>query len=573
MAAYGFPILKVYKNHNFFANKILVHNCGEIPLCPYDSCRLLALNLYSYVNEPFTPNSNFNFELFKEHVIYAQRFMDDIVDLEIEKVETIIDKIKNDPEPEEIKRTELELWIKIKEKAEQGRRTGLGITAEGDMLAALGYKYGTEEATDFSEEIHKVLAVTAYESSITMAKERGAFKVWDFETEINNPFIQRIWENLSDEYKEMMKTYGRRNISLLTVAPTGTVSIMTQTTSGIEPVFLPAYMRRRKINPNYKSAKSSFIDEVGDHWEEYPVFHPKFKVWAEINGHNTSELEKLNETELNNLVKESPYYGATANDVDWVEKVKMQGKIQKWVDHSISVTVNLPNNVTEELVGQVYKTGWESGCKGITVYRDGSRSGVLVSKTETKKNDIFKENDAPKRPKTLQCDVIRFTNKGEKWIGFLGLYDSRPYEIFTGLQEKVGIPAWIERGEIVKIKEKGQEHSRYDFVYYDKDGYQQDFKGLNRVFNSEYWNYGKLISAVFRHGMPLSNILDLIDKLDFGESELISSWRNGIKRMIKTYVKDGTKVHGEQCPNCGSHKIIYKEGCKSCLDCSWSRCS
>lgn len=546
--------------------------CGEIPLCPYDSCRLLSLNLYSYVENPFTPNAKFNMELFKEHVIYAQRFMDDIVDLEIEKVETILSKIQSDPEPNHIKNTEFELWTKIREKAIQGRRTGLGITAEGDMLAALGYKYGTEEATEYSELIHKELAMSAYESSIIMAKERGAFKVWDFETEINNPFIQRIWDNLSDEFKTLMKEYGRRNISLLTAAPTGTVSLMTQTTSGIEPVFLPAYMRRRKINPNDKSTKATFIDEVGDHWEEYPVFHPKFKVWAEINGHDTSELENLKESELEALLKQSPYYGATSNDVNWVEKVKMQGKIQKWIDHSISVTVNLPTDVTEELVSKVYKTGWESGCKGVTVYRDGSRSGVLVSKSETNKTDIFRENDAPKRPKSLQCDVIRFTNKGEKWIGFLGLYDNRPYEIFTGLQDKVGIPSWVEKGEIIKVKEKGQD-SRYDFMYYDRDGYQQDFKGLNRVFNSEYWNYGKLISAVFRHGMPLSNILDLIDKLEFGDSDVISSWKNGIKRMIKMYVKDGTKVHGEVCPNCGSHKIVYKEGCKSCLDCSWSRCS
>lgn len=562
--------LKVYKNHNFFANKILVHNCGEIPLCPYDSCRLLALNLYSYVNNPFTKDAEFNFSLFKEHVIYSQRFMDDIVDLEIEKVDAIIEKIQNDPEPNDIKRTEIELWYKIKEKAEQGRRTGLGITAEGDMLAALGFKYGTEEATNFSEEVHKLLAVTAYESSIIMAKERGAFKVWDFETEINNPFIQRIWENLSDEYKDMMKEFGRRNISLLTVAPTGSVSIMTQTTSGIEPVFLPAYMRRRKINPNDKSAKSTFVDEVGDHWEEYPVFHPKFKIWAEINGHDTSELEKLNETELNNLVKMSPYYGATANDVDWVEKVRMQGKIQKWVDHSISVTVNLPNNVTEELVGEVYKTGWESGCKGITVYRDGSRSGVLVSKTETKKTDIFGENDAPKRPENLPCDVMRFTIKGERWIGFLGLYDNRPYEIYTGLQEKVNIPNYVENGVIRKIKTKGEE-SRYDFIYTDKDGYQQEFRGLNRAFNREYWNVARMLSAILRHGMPLLNVMGLIDKLDFGESD-ITSWKNGIKRMIKKYVKDGTKVKGEECPNCGSHKIIYKEGCKTCLDCNWSKC-
>lgn len=544
--------------------------CGEIPLCPYDSCRLLALNLYSYVNEPFTANANFNFTLFKEHVIYAERFMDDIVDLEIEKIDTIIAKIKSDPEPEEIKRTELELWTKIKEKAEQGRRTGLGITAEGDMLAALGFKYGTEEATNFSEEVHKVLAVTAYESSIIMAKERGSFKVWDFETEINNPFIQRIWENLSDEYKLMMKEYGRRNIALLTAAPTGSVSIMTQTTSGIEPVFLPAYMRRRKINPNDKSATATFVDEVGDSWEEYPVFHPKFKIWAEVNGYNVSELETLSEIELNKLVKLSPYFGATSNDVDWVQKVNMQGKIQKWIDHSISVTVNLPSDATEELVGKVYKAGWETGCKGITVYRDGSRSGVLVSKSETKKTDTFGENNSPKRPEFLQADVMRFTIKGEKWIGFLGLYDNRPYEIYTGLQEKVNIPNYIESGFIKKVKIKGEE-SRYDFIFVDKDGYNQEFRGLNRAFNREYWNVARMLSAILRHGMPLPHVTGLVDKLDFGESD-ITSWKNGIKRMIKKYIKDGTKIKGEECPECGSHHIIYKEGCKTCLDCNWSKC-
>ena len=561
----------MYKEHGFTTTS--TNPCGEIPLCPYDSCRLLALNLYSYVNNPFTTESFFDWDLFEEHVIYAQRFMDDIIDLEIEKIVTIIDKIKNDPEPDNIKRNELDLWLKVKEKSEQGRRTGLGITAEGDMLAALGLKYGTEDATEFAESIHKKLAVTSYKSSIIMAKERGSFGVWNFEQEFNNPFIQRIWENLEDEYKEMYKEFGRRNIAALTIAPTGTVSIMTQTTSGIEPVFLPVYTRRRKINPNDKNAKTSFVDEVGDHWEEYNVFHPKFKVWAEINGYDTDELEKMKSSDLQKIIELSPYYGATSNDVDWVEKVRMQGKIQKWVDHSISVTVNLPNDVTEELVSQVYETGWRSGCKGLTVYRDGSRSGVLITKSEgVKKADIFQENDAPKRPKSLSCDVIRFTTKGEKWIGFLGLFDNRPYEIFTGLQEKVNIPTYIESGEIVKTKFKDDE-SRYDFVYIDKDGYQQEFRGLNRAFNREFWNVGRLISGILRHGMPLPNLLTLLDKLDFGDSENITSWKNGIKRMIKKYIKDGTKTKGEVCPDCGSHNMVYKEGCMTCTDCGYGKCS
>lgn len=549
--------------------------CGEIPLCPYDSCRLLSLNLYSYVDDPFEPNANFNFDKFSEHVRYAERFMDDIVDLENEKVEKILAKVKSDPEPESVKRTEIELWEKILEKSHQGRRTGLGITAEADMLAALGYKFGTKEATDFSERIHKTLAVNAYISSIEMAKERGHFGVWDEKKDMKSPFMKRIYAELPSEYKKMYKEFGRRNISLLTIAPTGSVSIMTQTTSGIEPVFLTAYTRRRKINPNDKKGKTTFIDaESGDHWEEYNVFHPKFKVWAEKNGYNVSDLEGMSRSELEEIVKKSPYYGATSNDVDWIEKVRMQGTIQRWVDHSISVTVNLPSDVTEEKVSEVYKTGWESGCKGITVYRDGSRSGVMVAKKDKEeKPNVFRENNAPRRPKTLPCDIIRFTNKGEKWIGFLGLYDNRPYEIFTGLQDAVNIPGYVERGEIIKVKNAESDgHSRYDLRYTDRDGYTQEFRGLSRAFNREYWNTGKLISGILRHGMPLPNVLALLDKLDFGDSQIITSWRSGVKRMIKRYIKDGTKISGEVCEACGSTNMVYKEGCKTCLDCGWSQC-
>jgi len=560
------------ETRSIIVNGISTRRCGEIPLCPYDSCRLLAINLYSYVINPFDKDAYFDFDLFSEHAQYAQRFMDDIVDLEIEKVEKIISKISSDPEDEEIKRTEKNLWEKIREKSYQGRRTGLGITAEGDMLAALGYKYGTNEATDFSVKVHKILAVNAYKSSITMAKERGSFQVWDINKEFNNPFMQRIWNELTPEYKEMYKKTGRRNIALLTIAPTGSVSIMTQTTSGIEPVFLPVYTRRRKINPNDKSSKSSFIDEVGDHWEEYNVFHPKFKIWAEKKGYNIDELEIMKQSDLQTVIKESPYFEASSNDVNWLEKVKMQGRVQKWVDHSISVTVNLPNNVTEELVGNVYEEGWKSGCKGITVYRDGSRSGVLITKSEKKPN-VFQENNAPRRPKSLPCDVIRFTNKGEKWIGFLGLMDNRPYEIFTGLQDAVNIPHYIEVGEIVKKKNAEVDgHSRYDLKYIDKDGYVQEFRGLSRAFNREFWNTGRLVSGILRHGMPLPNVLALLDKLDFGDSEIIASWRNGVKRMIKKYIKDGTKVMGDECPVCHSNNIVFKEGCKTCLDCNWSKC-
>jgi len=560
----------MYPEHGFTTTS--TNPCGEIPLCPYDSCRLLAINLYSYVTNPFEDNATFDFELFSEHTQYAQRFMDDIVDLEIEKVDKILEKIKTDPEPDEIKAVEIRLWEKIKEKSHQGRRTGLGITAEGDMLAALGFKYGTKDATEFSVKVHKTLAVSAYKSSITMANERGAFDVWDFDKEFENPFMQRVWKELPKEYQDMYMKTGRRNIALLTIAPTGSVSIMTQTTSGIEPVFLPVYTRRRKINPNDKSNKSNFVDEVGDHWEEYNVFHPKFKVWAALKGYNVDELEHMKAAEIQPIIEASPYFGATSNDVNWLEKVEMQGKIQKWVDHSISVTVNLPNNVTEELVGKVYEAGWKFGCKGITVYRDGSRSGVLISKVEKKPN-VFQENNAPSRPKSLQCDVIRFTNKGEKWIGFLGLLDNRPYEIFTGLQESVNIPNYIESGEIVKKKNAETDgHSRYDLKYIDKDGYPQEFRGLSRAFNREFWNTGRLVSGILRHGMPLPNLMALLDKLDFGDSEIIASWRNGVKRMIKKYIKDGTKISGEECPECHSHNIVYKEGCKTCLDCNWSKC-
>lgn len=550
--------------------------CGEIPLNPYDSCRLLSLNLYSYVDNPFTKDAKFNFDLFKEHVQYAQRFMDDIVDLEIEKIDTILEKIDNDPEPEEMKIVERSLWEKIREKGQQGRRTGLGITAEGDMLAALGLIYGTSKATKFAELVHKTHAVEAYKSSIIMAEERGSFKIWNYNNEINNPFIQRIVNELDEDFLKRYTNKGRRNIALLTIAPVGSGSIMTQTTSGIEPVFFPSYKRNRKVNPNDKNAIIDHTDSEGVAWEKYNVFHPKFKVWANINGYNSDELEKLSEKELDIIIEKSPYYKATANDVNWVEKVKMQGAIQKWVDHSISVTVNLPANATEEIVSKVYETGWKSGCKGITVYRDGCRDGVLETKTE-QVVDIFREINAPRRPRILNCEVMRFQNKGEKWIGFLGLLgdEPKPYEIFSGLLEAVNIPSYVEQGEIVKIKkDDGEVNSRYDFRYIDKDGYTQEFRGLSRAFNREFWNVGRMISGILRHGMPLPNVLSLIDKIDLGEnsSNDITSWKSGIKRMIKKYIRDGTKIHGSKCPDCDSINLIFKEGCKQCIECGSGKC-
>jgi ribonucleoside-diphosphate reductase alpha chain len=556
--------------------------CGELPLPVYDSCRLLVINLYSYVVNPFTKDSYFDFDKFKEHVKVAQKLMDDIVDLEIEKINKIIEKIDNDPEPEYIKRVERELWTRIKDKATIGRRTGLGVTAEGDMVAAMGLTYGTKEATDFSVEVHKVMAVSAYESSIEMAKDRGHFNIWELDREFDgkkykSPFLQRIHDNMDNKYIEMYKKYGRRNIALLTIAPTGSVSIMTQTTSGIEPTFLVAYKRRRKINPNDKNAIVSFTDDKGDSWEEYTVLHHKFKNWLINNGYDINDIDKYSKDQLEDLVKISPYNRATSNDVDWVEKVKMQGRIQQWIDHSISVTVNLPKEVSEEIVGKVYISAWESGCKGVTVYRDGSRSGVLVSDTapDNKKiNQIIKENNAPRRPKKLYCEILRFQNNKEKWIGFTGLLEGAPYEVFTGLLESFPIPNYIESGWINKIKDKNNK-SRYDFVYIDRDGYEQEIKGLSRAFNKEYWNYGKLISGVLRHGMPVPNVINLIDSLELPDT--VISWKSGVKRMLKKYVRDDIADGSQVCPMCGN-KLTYVDGCLTCKDteekegCGWSKC-
>ena len=570
----------LYQEHGF--KTVSTNPCGEIPLPPYDSCRLLALNLYSYVNNPFTKNAKFDFTLFKEHSFWAQRIMDDIVDLEIEKIEKILEKIESDTEPEHIKNVERELWVNMINMAKKGRRTGIGITAEGDMIAALGLRYGTPEASDFSTEVHKQLALGVYMASIDMASDRGAFEMFDLKNEFNSkfksPFLQRIFDELPEEYIQKYKRTGRRNVSMLTVAPTGSLSIMSQTTSGIEPAFLVAYKRRRKINPNDKDVRVDFIDEVGDSWEEYTVVHHHFKTWMKNNGHDISKLNNYSSTELAELVKKSPYHKATSNDVDWVEKVRMQGQIQKWVDHSISVTVNLPENATEETVGSVYMAAWESGCKGVTVYRDGCRSGVLIAadtkKTETNVNEIIKQNDAPKRPKKVKCEILRFQNNKEKWIGFTGLLEDEPYEVFTGLLESISIPNYIENGWIVKNRDKNTK-SRYDFVYIDRDGYEQTYNGLSRAFNKEYWNYGKLISGVIRHGMPIPNIINLIDSLDMPDT--IVSWKSGIKRMLKKYIKNDTDTNDQKCPICGN-SLTFTDGCLSCVDtkekdgCGWSKC-
>lgn len=549
--------------------------CGEIPLCAYDSCRLLAINLFSYVVNPFTADAYFDFDLFKKHVAVAQRMMDDIIDLELEKIDTIIQKIDEDPEDAEVKRIERNLWIEIRKKADEGRRTGVGITAEGDMLAALNIRYGSEEGNKFSENIHKTLALAAYRSSVEMAKERGAFAIYDAKRELNNPFALRIKEADPELYNDMQE-YGRRNIALLTIAPTGSTSILSQTTSGIEPVFMPVYKRRRKVNPNDKDVRVDFIDEVGDSWEEYVVFHHKFKMWMEVNGIDSTK--NYSQDEINVLIEKSPYYKATSNDVDYLSKVEMQGAIQKWVDHSISVTINVPNDVTEELVGQLYMKAWEVGCKGVTVYRDGSRSGVLISndKKEEKKTEKATETQVSfptKRPQVLEADVVRFQNNKEKWIAFIGKIEDQPYEIFTGLaddEDGILIPRWVNEGFIIKNRdEKG--NTRYDFQYVNQRGYKTTIEGLSYRFDPEFWNYAKLISGTLRHGMRIENVVDLINSLQL-DNESINTWKNGVARALKRFVPDGTEANGQKCSNCSSTNLMYQEGCLTCKDCGSSKC-
>lgn len=555
--------------------------CGEIPLCPYDSCRLLSINLYSYVDNPFTAEARFNMEKFQRHVALAQRLMDDIVDLEMEKIDRIMEKIAQDPQSDEVKGAEYHLWEKIKRKSGMGRRTGVGITAEGDMLAALGLRYGTQEATDFSVSVHRQLALSAYGSSVNMAKERGAFEIYDAKREENNPFVLRLKEADPALYEDM-RQYGRRNIACLTIAPTGTTSIMTQTTSGIEPVFMPVYKRRRKVNPNDTNVHVDYVDEVGDSFEEYIVYHRKFLTWMETQGIDTTQ--RYTQEEIDALVARSPYYKATANDVDWLMKVKMQGAIQKWVDHSISVTVNLPNSVDEALVNQLYQEAWRSGCKGCTIYRDGSRSGVMVSvsKKDGKKASAQPTEEMPPckhpevtevRPKVLDCDVVRFQNNKEKWLAFVGLLDGYPYEIFTGLQdddEGIMLPKSVVKGKIIKqVNEDGTK--RYDFQFENKRGYKTTVEGLNEKFNPEYWNYAKLISGVLRYRMPIDHVIKLVGQLQL-DDESINTWKNGVERALKKYVSNGTKAKGQKCPNCGGETLVYQEGCLICTNCGASRC-
>jgi len=547
--------------------------CGEIPLCTYDSCRLLAINLYNYVDKPFTGEASFDDVKFIDHVHKAQRMMDDIIDLELEKIDRILEKIDHDPEPEAIKARERDMWLNIRKKAIQGRRTGFGITAEGDMLAALGTRYGSDEATAFSVEVHKLLAIEAYRSSVTMARERGPFPLYDTRREQNNPFIQRLKEAAPDLCEDMSR-YGRRNIAMLTIAPTGSVSILTQTTSGLEPVFAVSYKRRRKVNPNDKNVRITFKDEVGDTWEEYNVFHHNFVTWLKVNGYKEEEVSRMDDQALQELIRNSPFYKATANDVDWVAKVKMQGSVQKWVDHSISVTVNVPSDIPEEMIGTIYETAWRSGCKGMTVYRDGSRAGVLVSndsKENKEDSDEFRETRAPHRPERLEAEIVRFQNEYEKWVAVVGLLNGRPYEVFTGLADDFWVPNWVQKGWIIKTRPDGIT-SRYDFQFEDRQGYKITIEGLSRSFNKEYWNYAKLISGILRHGMPLPFVVNIISKLHF-EVDSINTWKNGVERALKKFIPDGTKAVGGQCPKCDdANGLVYQEGCLVCKSCGYSKC-
>ena len=544
--------------------------CGEIPLCPYDSCRLLALNLLGYVDNPFTKEAKFNFDLFRLHVAKAMRMMDDIIDLELEKVEQIINKVAGDPEEEDIRKVEYELWKKIKDMALKGRRTGLGITAEGDMLAALGLRYGSDEAIDFAVSVHRTLAVEAYRASVEMAKERGAFPIYDTEREKGNPMIERIKEADPELYTQMAE-HGRRNIAMLTIAPTGTTSLMSQTTSGIEPVFRPVYKRRRKINPSDRDKVATFIDQTGEKFEEYYVYHHQFVKWLEKNGYDTTKLQSISDEELGKWLEASPYHGATANDIDWVANVRMQGAIQKWVDHSISVTVNLPNDVSEELVANVYRTAWECGCKGVTVYRDGCRDGVLIDAKKKSETKVCKDPNKIKRPKSIPADIVRFKNGSEDWIAFVGIQDGRPYEIFTGKIEEdaMYIPRKINKGWIIKVREEDGS-KRYDFQYTDRYGYTNTIGGISRLFDEEFWNYAKLISGVLRHGMPIDKVVHLIDGLHLS-SESINTWKNGVQRALKQYIADGTKSKGK-CPQCGQEEMAYQNGCLTCMSCGYSKC-
>jgi len=557
---------------------ISTNPCGEIPLCPYDSCRLIAVNLYSYVRNPFTKDASFDFDLFREHIAVAQRMMDDIIDLEMEKIETIIAKIATDPETDEVKQTELNLWKKIRSKTLKGRRTGVGTTAEGDMIAAMGLRYGTPEATEFSVSVHKALALAAYRSSVVMAQERGAFEIYDAKREENNPYIARIRE-ADPELYDMMVKYGRRNIACLTIAPTGTTSILTQTTSGIEPVFLPVYKRRRKVNPSDKDVHVDLIDENGDSFEEFIVYHPKFITWMNTEG--IEVRRDYTQEQLNDIVARSPYYKATSNDVDWVAKVKMQGDVQKWVDHSISVTINLPNDISEEMVGKLYVEAWRSGCKGCTVYRDGSRTGVLVSLSDSDKKKekakqahyMAEEEHILKRPKELEADVVRFQNNKEKWIAFIGLIDGRPYEIFTGIaddDEGIFCPKSVSKGKIIKATDENGV-KRYDFQFINKRGFKTTIEGLSEKFNPEFWNYAKLISGVLRYGMPIEQVLKLVASLEL-DNKSINTWKMGVERALKKYLPNGTAANGQTCPNCGQETLVYQEGCLICTNCGTSRC-
>ena len=534
--------------------------CSEIAMQGGDSCRLIALNLYNFVDNPFTKDASFRMEDFYKATYEGQRLMDDLVDLETEAIERILNKVDADDEPENIKMVEKETWELLLKTGKEGRRTGLGFTALADMVAALGMAIDSDEAIAMVESMMKEKCRAEFDSSIDMSLSRGSFVGFDSKIEKTSEFVQMLEKELPDVYERMMK-FGRRNISISTVAPTGTLSMLAQTSSGIEPVFMTHYKRRRKLNEQDRDAKVDFIDDSGDKWQEFNVYHHNLKTWMEVTG----------ETDIS----KSPYAGSTAPEINWNKRVEMQAAVQKYVTHSISSTINLPNDVSLDEVSNIYLESWKQGTKGITVYRDGSRSGVLVSADEKKdavlENSEFRETKAPARPKRLDAKVVRFQNNKEKWIAVVGLLNGRPYEIFTGKTEDVfNMPAAVEYGWIIKNKREDGS-SQYDFQYEDKEGYKVTMGGLSRSFDKEFWNYAKLISGVLRHGMPLHYVVDLIGKMNLYD-ENINTWKSGVVRALKTFIANGTTVSDHTCGECGDEGLVYEEGCLKCVSCGYSKC-
>ena len=533
--------------------------CSEIAMQGGDSCRLIAVNLFGFVEAPFTKNAKFNFKKFYEVVYETQRLMDDLVDLELEAVERILAKINADPEPEAIKRTEKDLWNLLAETGKKGRRTGLGFTALADAIAALGIKFDTDDALAVVNDIMKTKMTAEFDSSIDMAITRGQFEVFNRNIEDTSEFVQMMAKEFPEMYERMME-HGRRNISISTVAPTGSLSMLAQVSSGIEPVFLLSYVRRRKVNTNDENSKVDFVDELGDGFEEFTVYHKKYETWMNTTGKSD--------------VAESPYAGATAPEIDWKKRVEMQALVQKYTTHSISSTINLASDVTVDSVGDIYVDSWQKGLKGITVYRDGSRSGILVSTDQKTKEQTITSTETltAKRPDRIVAEIVRFHNDSEKWLAVIGLVDGRPYEIFTGqMKDAFNLPQWVEKGWVTKNR-NDDGSSRYDFQYIDSEGYKITIEGLSRSFDKEFWNYAKLISGVLRHGMPIPYVVDLVQNLNLYDDH-INTWKNGVARALKRFVPEGTEALDKKCPNCNDPDgLIFEEGCLKCKSCGDSKC-